>query len=143
MRKGDLYIVVIVLLVMGLLGLGYKLYLNSIGSERFVVIKVDGREEQRIKIMKDTDVVFTVLTEKGKFIRIDQGKSTNTIYDYNVIHIYNGGVEVAEADCANQVDVNVGFVKTPGKPIICVPHHLEVIIKGGKSSAPPIDAGTD
>lgn len=143
MRKGDLYIGLIILLIMGLLGLGYKLYLNSLGSERFVVIKVDGDVRERIKLTKTTNEVFTVLTEKGKFISISEGEITDTKYDYNIIHIYDGGVRVTDADCPNKEDVKMGFVKIPGKPIICVPHHLEVIIEGGSSDTPEIDGGTN
>lgn len=131
MKIGDLIIGLVAIIIMAILGIGYKLYMNSLGDDRYVSIYVDGEVRDSIKLTNSNDEIYTVLTDKGKFIEIVKGKFIDTEYDYNVIHIHDGGVEVIEADCDNQDDVRQPFVKMPGIAIICVPHHLKVIIEGG------------
>ena len=48
----------------------------------------------------------------------------------NVLKIYNGGVEMIEADCKNKVGINTGFISETGQMIVCLPHQVLVQIKG-------------
>jgi len=121
MKKGDLLIGLIALIIMAFLGIGYKLYINNMGTDRYVNIYVDNKLIHSVKLTDDVDMEIAITKE-------DYG------YGYNLIHIHNNGVEVEEADCPNKDDVRQGFVKMPGIPIICVPHHLKVIIEGGNSN---------
>ncbi len=132
MKKGDLIIGLFAIIIMAILGISYKIYINSLGTDRYVSIYVDGFVREKIKLTNSNEEYYTVLTENGKFIEIVYGRLVDTEYDYNVIFIHNGGVEVLAADCENQDDVRQGFVKMPGIAIICVPHHLKVVIEGGE-----------
>ena len=118
MKKGDILIFVIVIVIMAILGIGYYIYINSIGSERYVNIYVDGELYDSVKLVDDVDRLIVVDNEYGR----------------NDIRIYNNGFQVIYADCKNQDDVRRGFVNMPGFAVICLPHHLKIVIEGNTSS---------
>lgn len=49
----------------------------------------------------------------------------------NVIEIRDGGVCVSESNCANQVCVQTGVIRSGAYPIVCLPHALVVQIEDG------------
>ena len=51
-----------------------------------------------------------------------------TQYGYNKLLIKSGKIGVSEADCPDKTCVNTGFTNSSSKPIICIPHRLEIII---------------
>jgi hypothetical protein len=116
MRKADFIIIGIAVVIMAALGIGYKLYLNSIGDHRVVNIYVNSQLVQTIKLTEETNEDIIIDNE----------------YGYNLVRIRNNGIQVIEADCPNQDDVRAGFVNSPGIPIVCLPHRLTVIIEGGE-----------
>ncbi len=126
MKKGDIIIGLSVIIIMLILGIGYKLYINSIGTERYVNIYVDRELYKSVKLTDETDEKIMVETE----------------YGYNLVYIHDNGVEVIDADCPNKDDVRQGFVSMPGIAIICVPHHLKIIIEGGEPKEPINDVRT-
>ncbi len=52
-----------------------------------------------------------------------------TEYGHNVVRVSRGAVEVAEADCSEQVCVNQGTITDELIPIVCLPHHLVIQIE--------------
>ena len=54
--------------------------------------------------------------------------TVETEYGYNTIRISHGAVEVAEADCSEQVCVRQGAITDSLIPIVCLPHHLVIEI---------------
>ncbi len=116
MKKGDIIIGIIIIVIMVILGLGYKLYISSIGDELYVNIYIDQQLVESVRLTETIDKKIVIDNE----------------YGYNLIHIHDNGVEVLEADCPSKDDVRQGFVSMPGIPIICVPHHLRIIIEGGE-----------
>lgn len=128
MKKGDLYIGLAALVIMALLGIGYWFYVNQMGSERYVNIYVNNQVVKSVKVTNDTDIKFTVITKDGEFVKIDD-KPVDGM-EYNIVRVHNNGFEVIDADCLNKDDVRQGFVKSPGIAVICVPHHLKVVIEG-------------
>lgn len=51
-----------------------------------------------------------------------------TEYGYNILRISRGAIEVAEADCSEQLCVKQGTVTDSLIPIVCLPHHLVIQI---------------
>ncbi|QVK18075.1 NusG domain II-containing protein [Mycoplasmatota bacterium] len=117
MKKGDLYIGLVAIIIMMIIGIGYKLYLSNIGNERYVNVYIDRKLVHSVKLTNSVDKKITI----------------NNDYGYNLIYIHDNGVEVIDADCPNKDDVRQGFVRMPGVPIICLPHHLKVVIEGENS----------
>jgi len=125
MKKGDLIVIIIIAVFMAIVGIGYLIYLNSVGEHRVVNIYIDKKLYQSIPLTKDTEMEILIDNE----------------YGYNLVKIYNNGVQVLEADCHEQVDVKKGFVNNPGIPIICLPHKLVIMIEGEESKSDDIAGG--
>jgi hypothetical protein len=46
------------------------------------------------------------------------------------IEVHNGAVRVAESDCPKGVCKHVGWVRTPGRSIVCVPNRVLIELRG-------------
>jgi hypothetical protein len=46
------------------------------------------------------------------------------------IEIRNGAIRVAESDCPKGVCKHAGWVRTPGRSIVCVPNRVLIQLKG-------------
>lgn len=55
--------------------------------------------------------------------------TVETEYGYNTILVSPGAIEVAHADCSEQVCVNQGTISDSLIPIVCLPHHLVIQIE--------------
>lgn len=55
--------------------------------------------------------------------------AVTTGYGTNVVRVSHGAVEVASADCDEQVCVNQGAIHDGLLPIVCLPHHLVIEIE--------------
>ena len=53
---------------------------------------------------------------------------------YNIVRIENGRICVSESDCPDKTCVKTGFTDSPFKPVICMPHCLEIVITDGSKS---------
>lgn len=120
MKKGDLIIGLVIVGIMLLLGVGYLIYRNSLGDDLYVNIYIDNKLYKSVKLTPETDEIIIV----------------DNNYGINKIHIHDNGFEVVYADCKSQDDVREGFVDLPGYAVICLPHHLKIIIEGNKTDGP-------
>ena len=99
--------------VLFILGAGYWL-LRGGGEAVTAAVYVDGE-------LYDTyDLAAVVIPYE---VRIE------TEYGYNILRLSHGAVEVAEADCSEQVCVKQGAVTDSLIPIVCLPHHLVIEIE--------------
>lgn len=73
-------------------------------------IRVNGEIVRTVPLSEDCE--FTVTTPEG----------------HNVIRVADGMVSVVEADCPDKVCVNTKPISGGLVPIICLPHHLEIVI---------------
>ena len=55
--------------------------------------------------------------------------TVETAYGYNTLRVSHGAIQVAEADCSEQVCVNQGAIHDSLLPIVCLPHHLVIEIE--------------
>ncbi len=55
--------------------------------------------------------------------------TVETEYGYNTLRVSHGAVEVAEADCDEQVCVHQGAIRDSLVPIVCLPHRLVIQIE--------------
>lgn len=54
--------------------------------------------------------------------------------EVNIVHIHDGGVEMKEANCPDQVCVKTHFIKKTGQSIVCLPHKVNIKIVGDGDS---------
>ena len=114
MKKNEV-IIIIALLMISLV----FLYIFNIDSnkeaKKVIEIQVGSRIYRRVAI-KSNDFEDTIPIKSNLGL--------------NVLKIYNGGVEMIEADCKNKVGINTGFISEAGEMIVCLPHEVLVQIKG-------------
>ena len=93
---------------------GAGIYALRGGSGTRAVISVDGKVYDTV----DLDAVaaayeFTVETE----------------YGWNTVRVSHGAIQVAAADCPDQVCVRQGTIEDGALPIVCLPHRLVIQIE--------------
>lgn len=114
MKKFDLYILLVVLVVTG--GL-FFMFSSQSSDNREVVISLQGEEYARVE-MDGKEHVFEIQTELG----------------YNKVIVDEHGVHIEEADCPDHDCVEVGTLSKVGQSIICAPHYLVIEIIGNSDS---------
>lgn len=108
-KKADIFLAV-VLLVIGALGLLAFRPAEAAGA--YAVITVDGQELDRVELA------------------YDQSRIIETSYGTNTITVKGGAVCVSESDCRGEDCVRMGNISREGQMIVCLPHHLTVLIEG-------------
>jgi hypothetical protein len=123
--KGDLILVVVLLLV----GASVLLYNQVILPQRApgttVLIEIDGKVVSELALSKDTGPM-RFDTEQG----------------FNVVEIRGGQVRVADADCPDKICVNTGWRRHVGQVIVCMPHYFVVRIAGDAGGLDDLDGFT-
>lgn len=114
MKKFDLYILVVVLVVTAGLFFMFK---GRLTDEREVVISLKGQEYARVT-MDGKEHIFEIQTELG----------------YNKVIVDEHGVHIEEADCPDHDCVTLGGISKVGQSIICAPHYLVIEIIGNSDS---------
>lgn len=80
-----------------------------------------------VEILQDNKVIETIDLAK------ETGERTITIpygEHYNTLLIKDHTIRVLEADCPDQICVQMGILQKGQPPIVCLPHHLVVRYAG-------------
>lgn len=72
----------------------------------------------------NNSLYMTIDLSEKKYIEY----TVETEYGYNKIVVENASICVSESDCPDKTCVKTGKIKNSGRPIICIPHRLEIII---------------
>lgn len=94
------------------------LFINSGKQERTACIYSYGLLIKEIQLSGAGDCEFIVNCPDG----------------YNLIKIEDGKICVKESDCPDKTCVKTGFTDSSFRPVICMPHRLEIVIKDGNES---------
>ena len=122
LKKGDLYLIVIILLVAAA-GLGLMKLGNAGGSHKIAVIMQDG------KIVKRIDLDSVTKPEEI----IIQGNYTDKLL------VEKGRIRFEDADCPNKDCVKTGWLSDRGSVAVCLPNKAMIKIEGINEK---IDGGT-
>lgn len=110
MKKGDFWIVAIVLLLAGsIYGI---MTLQKSGYEEgqlMAKITVDGREYETVALTKEERIID---------IRTEFGHNTLKVYDY--------GIRMTYSDAPKRIALDMGFISEPYQQIICIPTRVMV-----------------
>lgn len=118
MKKGDILLVVIVLLSVISYFSIKLIYKNT--NDKAIVIAVDGKVYDRIP-MRD-------ISEKRHIhIDLDSGKYIDIIADKN-------GVYVSDVVCPDRICVKTGVIDKVGQSIVCLPNRVQVYIEGSQKA---------
>lgn len=122
MKWPDLVLIVVLVLLSFLPSAYFALQNMGDGNkadQKFVVIKVDNVEKERIAL------------EPGKAAYQYRLKLPNG--DENIITIDGEKVSMIEANCPDQICVHFPVISHDGDQIVCLPHKVIVEIQGGSS----------
>ncbi|GAA0862426.1 NusG domain II-containing protein [Paraclostridium tenue] len=108
MKKNDFFLILLVLVVI-VAALAFNYFKQSSEGDK-VVIYLDNKVYKEIPINKKEEL--TIKTENG----------------YNKIKVHDGGVEVSEASCPDDICVKTGFIKKSNKSIVCIPNKVSIKI---------------
>ena len=118
MKKGDIIIIIF------LIAISFSPYFiffhnkpfnsKSFDDTKYAVVKIDGKEIERINLDDSKEFIKTYYPSKGQ---------------YNTIEVKNGHVRVKKDNSPDQIAVKTGWISEPGQTSICIPHRfiLEII----------------
>ena len=116
MKKNDLKLIVIVLVVAVAFWLGMSWYQKTnTENEAYVLVTIDGVEYGRYPLNEDT-------TERIEF---ENGA-------YNVLEIKDGEAQISEASCPDQICVNHMHINYSSEMIVCLQNGLIAEIVNGE-----------
>lgn len=122
MKKKDIFLIIIILLIAGA---GYVLLNvpdNYKEENNNVVIRVEGKIYGKYPLNENKEIIIE--EKKG----------------YNKIEIKNGYVYMKDADCPDKYCVEQGRKKKAGSTIVCLPHKVTVQINTGQSGKKKTDS---
>ena len=116
-KKADIFIFVVLLL----LGAGSLLMLKT------------GPQGTTASVMVDGEVAASIqLTEEHQEYIID------TRYGRNTIAVEDGTLWIKDADCRGGDCMRFSPISKAGQTIICLPHHMSIVIGGGSGDTPDV-----
>lgn len=127
MKKNDIILMVIVLLIGSVAFFGMKYIQNANQASTEVLIKHEGVVIKTIPFDKNTDETYT----------FDDGEH------YNLIIIKDGKAFVKEADCRDQICVKTNPIALNGEIIVCLPNKITVEVYSAEKQDSGLDSIAD
>jgi hypothetical protein len=114
-RRISIFEVILIALILlvsigSILWVGREKEQQSLGPKRALIYHAD-------KLLEEVGL------EEDRFVRLDGVEME--------IEVKRGKIRVARSDCPKQICVNMGWIKTPGQVIACVPNEVVVEIDSG------------
>jgi hypothetical protein len=108
-RNKRILLIILIITIVVLLVIWWYAFWGKSGN--YVVVEIDGLEDARFLLDRDTTY------------RIQVGEDS-----YNELVIEKGRAYVAEADCAGQDCVHFAPISHQGQSIVCLPHKVNIYI---------------
>lgn len=108
MKKKDLILIFVVILVIGLT-FGINYFVNTKSGEN-------------IEIYVDNKLYKTYSIDDEEEIKIENKEG------YNIVKIHDHGVEITDASCPDKVCIHSGFITKPSESIVCLPNKVHIKI---------------
>lgn len=98
------------------------------------IVMLTANKGGTVEVYVDGKLTYSYSLDKNRTFEVDcdNGK--------NVVEIKDGKVSVIDADCNNRACVKSKAISKKGEQIVCLPHKLIVVIKGGSEGE--LDART-
>lgn len=98
------------------------------------IVMLTAKKGGIVEVYVDGKLTYSYALDKNRTFEVDcdNGK--------NVVEIKDGKVSVIDADCKNRACVKSKAISKKGEQIVCLPHKLIVVIKGGSEGE--LDART-
>ncbi|MBM9830233.1 NusG domain II-containing protein [Enterococcus faecalis] len=118
MKKGDIIVIIFLITISFspyfIFFHNKQLNSKSLDDVKYAVVKIDGKEIERINLDTPKEFIKTYYLSKGQ---------------YNTIEVKNGHVRVKKDNSPDQIAVKTGWISEPGQTSICIPHRfiLEIV----------------
>lgn len=119
MKYKILTVIAVVILLSGIAGSVFVL--NSKGGSTVVITQND-------RVVREVNLD----TAKNETFDVEYGGSKNTI------EIKDGKIRVKSAQCPDKTCVHMGWLSSKEMPVVCLPNHLVIKFKDGKSTVDAI-----
>lgn len=98
------------------------------------IVMLTAKKGGTVEVYVDGKLTYSYSLDKNRTFEVDcdNGK--------NIVEIKDGKVSVIDADCNNRACVKSKAISKKGEQIVCLPHKLIVVIKGGSEGE--LDART-
>lgn len=113
MKKGDIAVILVMALIIGISSFLVNSYTDYQGDLK-CIIKVDGEIYKEIKLKENYN----------NFIEI------NSSFGYNKISIEGNTVKMADSDCQDKLCLKEKAISRPFESLICLPARLIIYIEG-------------
>lgn len=126
MKRGDLWLYGGILIVAAVLMVGFLIQdraADAYEGKKTAVVTVDGKPLRTIELTEALEV-YEIRTEFG----------------YNLLEVHDGGIHVKEADCPDDICIEMGVKRKVGETIICLPNRLMIEIVGDPGEGVETDA---
>lgn len=125
MKKLDIIIIAVLLIVSFLPEILFGIKYSGEASETYAEITIGGRLYKTVSLSDNKgEDSFIVETDNG----------------FNEIVIKDNSIAIKDADCADELCLKLGYISDPGKSIICLPHQLMIEIKSTTGSSSDLDS---
>ena len=98
------------------------------------IVMLTAKKGGTVEVYVDGKLTYSYSLDKNRTFEVDCDNSKN------VVEIKDGKVSVIDADCNNRACVKSKAISKKGEQIVCLPHKLIVVIKGGSEGE--LDART-
>jgi hypothetical protein len=123
MKRGD--IVIALLLLLAVVWFAFSLFTSD----------SDSHAGAYAKIMVDGELFDTItLTDEVQQIEIKTNRG------FNLLRVSNGGIEMIEADCPDQLCIGFGHIHKDNEKIVCLPNRVFVEIVDDIGEGEGLDA---
>lgn len=95
------------------------IFLLGIGESVLLFLAPHGTQ---VNIVQDGTVLYTfdLATAKNQTLEIEYEGRINTV------QIGEGRIRMLEAECSDKICVHMGWLRSRGIPIVCLPNHLSI-----------------
>ncbi|TLS48571.1 NusG domain II-containing protein [Paenibacillus antri] len=126
MKRGDFWLIGIIVLAAAYFMVAYIRQdhaADRYDGKAYAVVTVDGKPFRTIE-----------LTESAERYEIQ------TEFGYNLLEVKDGGIRMLEADCPDDICIEIGEVRKLGETIVCLPNRVMVEIVGDAEEGGETDA---
>lgn len=114
MKKIDKIIILVFVFAIVGIAIFIKLNKNSDYTNKYAEIYVKGDLYKKVDLGNGNKDKIIIRTNLGE----------------NIIDVHDGGVEIMDSDCRDEICVKDGFKDKPGEVLVCLPHKVMVKIVG-------------
>ncbi len=123
MKRGDIVLIVLLVAAAGWFAVSLFTGDHEAGTGAYARIMVDGEHYDTVALTQEVQQI-EIRTKRG----------------LNILRVYDGGIEMIEADCPDQLCKTFGHIHRGNETIVCLPNRVFVEIIAEDDEGEGLDA---